>query len=925
MSEKSAMMSKDTPPLLSPPIPTYEEATSSTPTHERENLLGTNLSRRNGYYQPPSVQSVRSSEDSTAIYPRNSSEDSDADLDDEGLRREVEQMGMVDLDELEEGRRRRGKGWVGKILGFKRRMGRWKKWRWRPGFTDGWAGSGHTYSRINLPSLPSMPERYTPGCSVIARLLGLFIVIALGYALFVFELMPNARNAMGQMFDPEGIRVYAQAQVNRSRIEEHLRHIASFNHVAGTEGSRYLGKWIEGLFYKSSMEEVRMDKYYAYLNYPQAGGRRVAIVDPPEMSWHARLEEDPVYPDGGSARANTAAFHGHSRTGDVTGPLIYVNYGSKADYKRFYDSGININGTIALVRYYGSQSDRALKVKAAEEWGVKGVLIYSDPADDGFVQGKVWPAGPWRPSDSVQRGTVSMMSWVVGDVLTPGWASTKDAKRISKDNNPGLVNIPSLPLAWRDAQKLLQSLKGHGTQLPEEWIGGVPDIEEWWSGDLKSPLVNLKNEQEEQEKQPIYNVMGSFVGVEIGAKKIVVGNHRDSWCFGAADPGSGTAIMLEVIEVLGKLREQGWRPLRTIEFASWDAEEYNMIGSTEYVEDHIDTLRRDGIAYLNVDVGVVGPNFWAAASPLYKTALLRVLDRVSDPIRNETLRALFQRRGTGLEGLGSGSDYVAFQDMAGMSSIDFGFEGEKEHSFPYHSCYETFEWMSQYGDPGFVYHKLLAEVWVLLILELSQELILPFDLNDYAEAMGGYITSLHDYAEKKGAPWADENGKGGFDVAPLYAAQQTFTEKAKYFHEWQNWWYSQVYGRGGLETNTLSIQRRARNNILSHFETELLDLTPAEQDPPEEERHGVSGFFTALIKGGLRAKNGTTADEEEGEGQGERGQFKHVVFGPQKWSGYDVGFFPKIRDEIEVGNWTEAQRLVDRVAGIVKNACERLQ
>jgi N-acetylated-alpha-linked acidic dipeptidase len=260
MSEKMSM-SKDTPPLLSPPIPTYEEATSSTPTPERQSLLGSNLARRNGYYQPPSVQSARSSEDSTAHYPRNSSEDSDTDLEDEGLRREVEQMEMVDLEELEDGRRVRRKGWMGRILGFKRRLGRWKKWRWRPSFMDGWGmGSQYMYSRLSLPNLPSMPERYTPGCGVIARLVGLFVVIALGYALFVFELMPNARNGLGQMFDPEGVRMFAQSQVNGSRIEEYLKHITSFDHVAGTEGSRYLAKWMQGLFYKAGMDEVRLDE-----------------------------------------------------------------------------------------------------------------------------------------------------------------------------------------------------------------------------------------------------------------------------------------------------------------------------------------------------------------------------------------------------------------------------------------------------------------------------------------------------------------------------------------------------------------------------------------------------------------------------------------------------------------------------------------
>jgi N-acetylated-alpha-linked acidic dipeptidase len=933
--------SKDTPTILSTPIPSYEEATSSTPTPESRTLLGSNLARRSGYYQPPSVQSARSSEDSLAHYPRNSSE-SEADEDDhEGLRREVEQMDLVDLDELEEGRRSHGKGWVGRLLGFKRRLGRWNKWRWRPRWAEGWGfGGSHMYSRLGMPSIPSVPERYTPQCSVIARLIGLFVIIALGYALFVFELMPNARNGLGQMFDPEGVRIFAQAQVNGSRIEDYLRHVTSFDHVAGTEGSRYLARWMQGLFWEAGMDEVRLDRYvdvivfgeqlltfesyYVYLNYPKEGGRRVAILDPPELAWQAKLEEEQVYPNAEKSKQNTMVFHGHSRAGNVTGPLIYVNYGSREDYKRLYDSGIAINGTIALVRYYGSQGDRALKVKAAEEWGVKGVLIYSDPADDGFIKGKPWPEGPWRPSDGVQRGAVSLMSWIVGDVLTPGWASTKDARRISKDNNPGLTNIPSLPLSWRDAQKLLQALKGHGQSLPEEWIGGVPLVDEWFSGDQTSPIVNLMNEQEEVEKQRIINVIGRIDGAEQKEKKIVIGNHRDSWCFGAGDPGSGTAVMLEVVAIFGALRSQGWRPLRTIEFASWDAEEYNLIGSTEHVEDHIEELRRDGIAYLNVDVGVVGPKFRAAASPLFKHALYRVLDRVEDPLQNQTLRYLWEARNAQLEGLGAGSDYVAFQDMAGTSSIDFSFGGEEKHSFPYHSCYETFEWMTKFGDPGFVYHKVLAQVWVLIILELSQELILPFDLKDYASAVAGYLNDLRDYAGKKGAPWADEDGKNGFDIAPLYDAGKILMARAKHYHDWENWWMSQVYGRGGIETNSLAMQRIAFNDKMTRFETDLLDIPRGSEE--ESIGHGVGGFFTALIKGGLSSgiKGNKTNDVSSTEQVPGREQFKHVIFGPQLWSGYEEGYFPFVRDAIEAGNWTAAQLQVEKTARILREAAERL-
>jgi len=273
------------------------------------------------------------------------------------------------------------------------------------------------------------------------------------------------------------------------------------------------------------------------LNYPKAGGRRVAIVEPPELAWEAKLEEEPVYENATPQKQQTLVFHGHSRAGNVTGPLIYANYGSREDFQRLRDDGVNMTGAIALVRYYGTQGDRAMKVKAAEQAGAAGCLIYSDPKEDGFLKGEPWPNGRWRPSDGVQRGAVSLMSWVVGDVLTPGWASVVGAERVSKDNNPGLVNIPSLPLAWRDTQRLLQVLKGHGQMVPEGWRGGVPEIEEWWSGNQSSPIVHLKNEQDEVEQQAIWNVMGVIEGVEEKAKKVIVGNHRDSWCFGAGDPG----------------------------------------------------------------------------------------------------------------------------------------------------------------------------------------------------------------------------------------------------------------------------------------------------------------------------------------------------------------------------------------------------
>ena len=572
-----------------------------------------------------------------------------------------------------------------------------------------------------------------------------------------------------------------------------------------------------------------------YLNYPKPGkeGRRVAIVEPPALAWEASLDEEAVYD---SNRAQTAAFHGLSKSGNVTGHLVYANYGSDQDFKWLKEKGVDVKGAIVLVRYYGTQTDPALKVKAAQDAGAAGVLIYSDPAEDGFIKGEPWPKGPWMPTNGVQRGSVALSGYVIGDVLTPGNGSSDSLNRKGKENNPGLPAIPSLPLAWRDAQALLKALKGHGHVLNGDWVGGVPLNDEWWTGDAKSPKVNLMNLLDEVDHQRIYNAFGSFKGLEEKAKKVVVGNHRDSWCFGAVDPGSGTAVMLEVARVIGELRAIGWRPLRTIEFASWDGGEYNMIGSTEHVEGNLNDLRDNALAYINVDVGVAGNELYANGSPILNRAWLRVLDRVGDPLRNLTLRELWDQRSGRLEPLAADGDYVAFQDIAGCSSIDFGFRG-KENAFPYHSCYETYEWMEKFGDQNFEYHQMLAQVLVLLILELAQEPIVPLSLDDYAEALQNQITDFQE--------WAAVNA-GDFEpqmMNPIATAVKELGEKAAKFHSWEDYWYSQVYGSGGFETNMLTMKRIEHNARMSDFETNLLD------------EHGVSvpylflTFYTSLLSG----------------------------------------------------------------------------
>lgn len=828
------------------PIPSYEEATSSRPTSaqqyrgpeevsddaERQGLLNRDQPRTNGAYHAPGAESARSSLDSDLHLP-------EVEGDGDSVRRNIEELDYLDPSaELERGQSR-----------FRHRA------RIRKNLSERLASIGASLSSLHLPSWPSswrqylpfapssyvrlpvLPEGYTISLPIIARLIGLLIIGMLIYVLFFFDILPSGAHMRGQHFDPESVRAYVQEHIDAESIQGYLWHITSYDHVAGTEGDYYLAKWMEEKWREANMDDVALLEYFVYLNYPVEGGRSVDVVAPLGESWSAQLEENHVDLGGHfTDRKQTLAWHGSSRNGDVTGHLIYANGGAREDFKYLQDKGVVTNGSIALVRYYGSQGDRSLKIKAAEEAGCVGVLIYSDPADDGSVKGLVWPDGPWRPEDSLQRGGVAMSSFVVGDPLTPGWASTQSADRVAIDNNPGLHMIPSLPLAWRDAKVLLEKLQNHGHKVPEDWeLDSSPGTPERWTGSDSFPTVRLKNQNDENQKQPIWNLHALIEGIETGVKKVIVGNHRDSWCFGSVDPGSGSAVLMEVVNIFGQLRALGWRPLRTIEFVSWDAEEYNLIGSTEYVEDNIDYLRDNGVAYLNVDVGVFGPNFRASASPVFSRALQHVLGRVSDPASNATLKSIWENSSSKLGGLGAGSDYVAFQDMAGTSSIDFGFEGP-ENGYPYHSCYETFQWMKAFGDPDMQYHRTAAQVWALLILEIADRPIIPYDLRNYAAEVQQYIKVLTDDMIKAHERAGDTAGPS-YGLQLLHEAADLFAKNAETFHLFEDVWTSNVLGRGGFESTAFAFQRIEYNDRITRFETDLLDIPRSLQD---EEQHGVS-------------------------------------------------------------------------------------
>ncbi|KAK3318794.1 hypothetical protein B0H66DRAFT_558199 [Apodospora peruviana] len=884
-----------------PPIPSYDEAIaggsshwqqphSPIPDHETEaqSLLNTRhpfqhsnnahngRGRRPRGYRQPTVE-TDDDEDSWG------STDSDSDTDEaDHVRREMQELEIEDPNDQS----RNLSSW-GKRIGFSLSLPQWPRWRWRlpqspfsrnssggANQSGGGAGGGATNNDNDANADDSPGRRFafpTLGSTalfiLVGRMLAIFLVLGFVYLLFMSDIFTNMARRMGsQTIDPERLRDYVQSAIDPGRIRETVKHFTSYAHLAGTEGDYFLAEDTVRLFRSYGLEEVTMDEYQVYLNYPKAGGRAVEIMgeDGKPPIWSAKLEE-----------MEHLAFHGHSKAGDVKGPLIYANYGSREDFEKLHEIGIDTKGAIALVRYHASQGDLASKVKAAELAGFSGCIIYSDQIDDG-TRGYTAPDGQYIPADGVQNGTVSLMSWVVGDVLTPGWASKPNMPRETIQQTQGLVKIPSLPLAWRDAQVLLRHLKGFGQQVQDGWKGGVPDVAEWWTGNLSSPVVRLKNEQDENEKQPIWNVYGKIKGIEQMEKSIIIGNHRDAWSFGAADPHSGTAVMMEVARIFGELvARTNWRPLRTIEFMSWDAGEFNLIGSTEYVEQNDDNLKLNALAYINLDTTVTGGELHAAGSPVFRRLLLQVMNRVSDPNFNTTLRDLWDRRHGDLEGLGAGSDYVAFQDIVGTSSLDLHFDGGGE--FPYHSRYDTFDWMDSVGDPGFVYHRLLAVVVGLITLDLADRPILPFDMAAYADKLPRWVDELIEWAKREGA---DKHVSFG----PLTEAVAQVGAAIRRFSHWEQKWENSIMATDGYEPIVLGNTRCDYNSKMGLFETDLLDDA----------------------------------------GTPNRTQFKHVIFGPQLWSSNDVAYFPSIRDTIASGDWVLADETIRKVADVIRTAADNL-
>jgi len=487
-------------------------------------------------------------------------------------------------------------------------------------------------------------------------------------------------------------------------------------------------------------------EYEVLLSYPKE--ITVEMVEP--KPYKATLREEGYIGDKDSYDHQVSiGFNAYSASGEVTAPLVYAHGGNPEDYDKLLEMGIDIKGKIALVRYSMPYSYRGFKALTAQRRGAAALLIYSDPMEDGYMKGDVYPKGPWGPESHLQRGGIPFDFIAPGDPLTPGWASAKEVRRIKPEDSEILPKIISVPLSYKDARPLLENLAG--PVAPAGWQGGLPIAYHTGPGPAK---VHLKVKMDNKICS-IWNVIGRIKGSLLREEMVILGNHRDAWVYGGVDPSSGTASLLELARALGKLLQEGIRPKRSIILANWDAEEFTLTGSTEWGEEMVEELKKGGVAYLNVDSACSGSDFGASSVPSLKDLLPTVTSEVLDPNTGKTVYEVWKERiekeaGESLVStrLGSGSDYTVFLNFVGMPIIDMGFTGPYG---VYHSQYDNFYWMSHFGDPNFRYMPTLSVIWGIAALRLANADILPFDFASYGEEIAHYIKELMKERKEKGS------------------------------------------------------------------------------------------------------------------------------------------------------------------------------
>jgi N-acetylated-alpha-linked acidic dipeptidase len=526
---------------------------------------------------------------------------------------------------------------------------------------------------------------------------------------------------------------------------EFHRYFTAEPHPAGSARNNDLARYISDKWKEQGWESVTIHRYDVLVSDP----REIVVEMVSPVLYRARMREDSYGEDPDTRNPDVrGGYLSLSASGEVTAPVVYAHSGNLEDYELLRKAGVDVHGKIVLVRYSNPYSYRGYKALLAQRNGAAAILIYSDPAEDGYVRGKVFPDGPWGPESHIQRGSITYDFMVPGDPLTPGWASLPGAHRVPMEQAVSLPHIIAAPLSWRDAKPMLENMGG--PPAPKEWQGGLK-ISYRLGGDAR---VHVKVDMDTRIA-PNYVVEARIPGSLFPDEWVLLGNHHDAWEFGGVDPSSGTASMMELSRALGELKKHGIRPKRTLIVCSWDGEEVGLTGSTEWGEQYADEVKKKLVAYINVDSSASGPKFEPSAVASLAPLIVEVSRSLLHPSgkslyevwKGEVAREEQQRkrkaRVTDADlvdtRIGSGSDHTVFLNFLGRPTIGLTFDGPYG---VYHSVYDNFYWMNRFGDPGYRFHTLLTQVWGVLALRLANSDVLPFDYAFYAENIRRFVEEL---------------------------------------------------------------------------------------------------------------------------------------------------------------------------------------
>jgi N-acetylated-alpha-linked acidic dipeptidase len=713
-----------------------------------------------------------------------------------------------------------------------------------------------------------------------------------------------------QAAEQRALEVKFDAQLRADNLRDWMKRLAARPHHLGSPYDKENADFIAAQF-KSWGYETRTEEFRVLFPTPKT--RLLEMVAP--ANFKASLTEPALKEDATSGQADEQlpVYNAYSVDGDVTGDLVYVNFGIPKDYEELERRGIDVKGKIVIARYYGSW--RGIKPKVAAEHGAIGCIIYSDPHEDGFAHGDVYPKGPWRSALGAQRGSVMDMPLYPGDPLTPGVGATADAKRLPIKDAPTVTKIPVLPISYEDAQPLLQALGG--LTVPEAWRGALPITYHFGPGPAK---VHLKLEFD-WKIVPTYNIIARLAGSERPDQWVIRGNHHDAWVNGAEDPVSGMVAVMEEARALGELVKGGWRPRRSIVYCAWDGEEEGLLGSTEWGETHAAELKEHAVAYINSDTNGRGFLHAGGSHPLEKLVNQAGRD-VVDPQKKisvaERLRAFRLTRGSPEEqretrdraelrlgALGSGSDYTVFLDHLGVASLDIGFGGENGGG-AYHSIYDSFDHYARFGDPGFEYGVALVQTAGRIVLRLANSETLPFEFTASADAISGYAKEvakladdLRDETEKTNRLIREGRYEAAADPKETFI---TPSPKAPVPH----------LNFAPLQNAVARLKQSAQDHDQARRALEKAGKAPGK----------------ALDELLFRSERALTRDE----GLPRRPWYKHLIYAPGFYTGYGVKTLPGIREAIEERKWDEAgvlgeatARAIERYAAEIDRATELLK